>query len=413
MAESAWRRYRRAYEGLPREAWILAGINLINAAGTMVVFFLTLYLTRELGFPAARAGRAVGAFGLGMLFGTILGGKLADRLGTRAVQKGSLVVSGVLLIVLGLARGPAALFALVFLSGVSSAALFPANVAAMAEICGPLDRGRGFVLNRLASNLGSTVAPVAGGLLARLDYRLLFWGDGLTCLVAAFAFFLFLPGDGKRPGRVESKDAAPAAVRWKSDGVLRRLLLGSFGSTLIFGQLYGAFPIFLRTTYGLPESAIGLAIAVNPLLIVLAQMAVTKRVERLPLARVAAAGTAFLAAGYALLPLGSGLAAAVLATLVWTAGEMLYMPTQLNMISFRAPEGAQGTYQGLNSLAFGLGIVAGPALGTQILQSVGPTALWLGVGVIGLIVAAFYWRLDKRMAPPSVAGDGTRNVGTG
>lgn len=394
MNETFWQRYKRTYQGLPSEAWILAGVNLINASGTMVVFFMTLYLTQRLGFTAARAGQVVGTFGVGMLLGTVLGGKLADRVGTRAVQKASLIASGAFLIVLGFERHVPLLFVLVFLSGVSNAALFPANASAMAEICGPSDRSRGFVLNRLANNLGATIGPVVGGLLARLDYRFLFWGDGLTSLIAALALFVFLPKVHKRTEST-GRNSTPPATSWKKDGVFWRLLLCSFGSTLIFSQLYGALPLYLHSAYRLPVNLIGFAIAINPLMIVLVQMVVTHGVERFPKARVAAAGTLFLAAGYAVLPFGQGFAYSVFAIAVWTIGEMLFMPTQLTMVSFRAPEGSQGTYQGLNSLAFGLGIVFGATLGTQILEKAGPSTLWFGVGGLGLIVAATYLRLNR------------------
>jgi predicted MFS family arabinose efflux permease len=182
------------------------------------------------------------------------------------------------------------------------------------------------------------------------------------------------------------------------DPVFRFLLACSFGSTLIFSQLYGAFPLYLHSAYGLSESLIGLAIAFNPILIVLGQMALTRGVERFPKPRVAAVGTGFLAAGFALLPLGAGFVGAALATVVWTIGEMLYMPTQLTMVSLLAPPGRQGTYQGLNSLAFGLGIVVGPALGLQVLQAGGPQVLWLGLGVLGTIVAIAYLRFDSGLS---------------
>ena len=290
MNAAFWQGYKRAYEGLPREAWILAGINLVNASGTMVVFFLTLYLTQRLGFTASRAGQVVGAFGVGMLLGTVLGGKVADKIGTRAVQKAGLIASGTFLIILGFEREVPLLFVFVFLSGVSNAALFPANASAMAEICGPSDRSRGFVLNRLANNLGATVGPVAGGLLARLDYRYLFWGDGLTSLLAALALFVFLPKVHKRTEST-GRNSTPPATSWKKDGVFWRLLLCSFGSTLIFSQLYAAFPLYLHSAYRLPVNLIGFVIAINPLMIVLAQMVVTHGVERFPRARVAAVGT--------------------------------------------------------------------------------------------------------------------------
>ncbi|HUU36775.1 MAG TPA: hypothetical protein VMW46_01060 [Candidatus Desulfaltia sp.] len=67
MIKSIARLYRRAYSGLPREAWFLFAVNLVNASGAMVIFFLSLYLTRRLGFTPARAGQALSLYGLGSL----------------------------------------------------------------------------------------------------------------------------------------------------------------------------------------------------------------------------------------------------------------------------------------------------------------------------------------------------------
>src|SRR4030042_1663805 len=93
--------YRRAYSGLPREAWFLFAVNLVNSSGAMVIFFLSLYLTRRLGFTPARAGQALSLYGLGSLAGAYLGGWFSDRVGSTTVQKLSLVLSGGFLIALG------------------------------------------------------------------------------------------------------------------------------------------------------------------------------------------------------------------------------------------------------------------------------------------------------------------------
>ena len=86
--------YKNAYAGLPRNAWLLSLVQFINRSGSMVLFFLTLYLTRKLGFTLPQAGQAVSIFGLGALAGAYLGGRLCDRLGANRVQQLSLLLSG-------------------------------------------------------------------------------------------------------------------------------------------------------------------------------------------------------------------------------------------------------------------------------------------------------------------------------
>ncbi|MCW8983891.1 MAG: hypothetical protein OQK55_01000, partial [Thermoanaerobaculales bacterium] len=86
--------YRSAYSGLPREVWLLAGALLVNRAGTMVLPFLSLYLTRDLDLTAANAGLIIGCFGLGSMAGSFIGGWLSDRVDPVRVQEFSLIAGG-------------------------------------------------------------------------------------------------------------------------------------------------------------------------------------------------------------------------------------------------------------------------------------------------------------------------------
>ena len=98
--------YGEAYGGLPRAAWLLAALELVNRSGMMVLFFLTIYMTRKLGFTVVQAGSVMSAYGVGSMLGTIFGGRLCDRLGAYHVQKLSLGASALLLVVLQLPRSP-------------------------------------------------------------------------------------------------------------------------------------------------------------------------------------------------------------------------------------------------------------------------------------------------------------------
>jgi len=182
--------YRQAYHGLPRRAWILFAVNLVNSSGSMVIFFLSLYLTRKLGFSPARAGQALSLYGVGSLGGAYLGGWLADRVGSIRVQKASLVVCGVFLIALGQVSSAWGILPLLFGFALFAGTLYPANATSMSKICPSDLQVKGFALNRLANNLGATIGPAVGGVLALRDYRLLFWADGLTSLAAAAVFML-------------------------------------------------------------------------------------------------------------------------------------------------------------------------------------------------------------------------------
>lgn len=191
------------------------------------------------------------------------------------------------------------------------------------------------------------------------------------------------------PGRLpaESGERKPA---WWLDLKLVGILLGTFGISLIFIQLFGTFPLYMKNEYGFAESTIGPLITVNTVMIVLFQMIVTHRSEKFGIRRVAAAGTLLLGLGFGLLPFGRGFLYAAMTVAVWSFGEMLIMPTLITTISLLAPSGYQGKYQGLFSLAFSCGYILGPAAGTKIYESLGGTALWLSVAGLAVLISLFF-----------------------
>ena len=49
--------YRNAYTGLSRSTWLLSLVMLVNRSGTMVIPFMTIYLTRPaMGYTIGQAG---------------------------------------------------------------------------------------------------------------------------------------------------------------------------------------------------------------------------------------------------------------------------------------------------------------------------------------------------------------------
>ncbi len=395
------RYYRDAYAGLPRAAWLLALAVFVNRAGMMVLFFMTLYLTRQLGYTVPQAGRVMSAFGLGSLLGTYFGGRLSDRLGAYTIQKLSLSASGVLLIVLSFPRSLATIAGLMFLTAAASEALHPANATAYAQICPPELRPRGYALNRLAANLGISIGPVAGGYLALWSYRSLFWVDGLTSLAAAaLVFFVFRTAGPHGHGRPPY--VGPARNPWR-DRVFLFFLIQVFGVALVFSQFLSTFPLYLHEVYRLPESRIGALVAVNTLLIVAVEMLLIHRLRHHPEALVAAVGAVLLCAGFALMPLGRSFGYAALTVVVWTLGEMLASPTISTIAANRADPASQGRYQGLFSLAFAVAMTVGPSVGTRVYSSLGGDALWFGVGAMGLAIGLGLVLVHRLMRPPAAS----------
>ncbi|MGB8705146.1 MAG: MFS transporter, partial [Gillisia sp.] len=185
MVQRLFRSYIGSFRGLRREIWLLALVTLINRAGTMVIPFLSLYLTKSKGFSLEDVGWILSFFGLGSVAGSWLGGKLVDSIGHYKTMAASLLLSSFLFILL---QFPSSFWGIclgIFLVMTVADTFRPAVFVAIGTYSKPENRTRSVTLIRLAINLGFSAGPAIGGfIIATAGYNGLFWVDGLTCFLA-------------------------------------------------------------------------------------------------------------------------------------------------------------------------------------------------------------------------------------
>jgi predicted MFS family arabinose efflux permease len=384
------RAYRHAFSGIPRTVWVLAFANFVNRAGGMVLPFLTLYLTTQLGFTPLEAGRTLSLYGLGSVAGAFLGGWLSDRVSSLWVQRGSLLGTGVGFLVLSQLRGRWTIGAAVFVVSLVTDAFRPSLMTSVRRSSPPAVLPRALTLHRLSANLGFAFGPAIGGFLAAAHYGLLFVCDALTCWAAAALLFALRP---------EVPGASPAAARdeegnspWR-DGVFLAFLSLTTLLAIVFFQILVTFPVYLREAGGHSERTIGTLLGLNGLAIALFEIVLVGALERLDRLRVASVGVALVCLGLGLLSLGASVPAAAAALAVFTAGEMIAMPMINAAAAERGPASRSGSYLGAYTVAFSVGWVVAPSAGMGIYAAGGGRLLWavvaamavpLGLGYLGL-----------------------------
>ena len=119
--------YKMSFSGLPRDAWLLSITIFVNRLGSMVLFFLSLYLTRKMGYSISQAGQMISIYGIGALIGSYSGGWLSDRIGPIRVQLLSLFLSALGYIILGYLQSLLHIGLMLFLVAIVAEALRPAN----------------------------------------------------------------------------------------------------------------------------------------------------------------------------------------------------------------------------------------------------------------------------------------------
>lgn len=388
--------YRNAYSGLSPATWWLSLVMLINRSGTMVVPFMTLYMTQALHYSIAKAGMVMGIFGLGAICGGLLGGRLTDKFGFYNIQLGALVCGGSMFLVLGQMANYTSICMCTFVLATLNEAFRPANSTAIAQYSNEQNRTRCYSLNRLSINLGWAVGGAIGGFIAGHNYHLLFWIDGLTNIGAALLLLAVLsPRRNEQTPSGRLKKAQTVKSRSPlHDKLYLFFILLTIMFAFSFFQLFTTITVFYRQVMQLSEEVIGSIMALNGVIIALVEMVLVFKLEQQKKnMRFVALGVGFMASGFLVLNILPGaLSLAIFFTTLITIGEMLSMPFMNVFMISRTDEGNRGQYAGLFTVAWSVAQVLGPFLGTQIAGAYGFKALWWIVGCMGLLtVAGFHY----------------------
>ncbi|MGC2294915.1 MAG: MFS transporter, partial [Candidatus Acidiferrales bacterium] len=409
----------RGLKNLPREMWILCGATLVNRSGTMVLSFLVLYITATRGVSPARAALALTVYGLSALLVMPLAGRLADRVGPLPIMKTSLFLTGVLLLIFPLAKSYVGILMMTFGFSVLNESIRPASLSMISSLVAPAQRKSAFALNRLSANLGMSIGPAIGGILAVYSFRWLFLVDGSTSILAGLVLVL-APWrnltqiksqepqweDAEDLGReIEADSTTPLAALHPTADLRafrnRRMLYfiaALIPVQLVFFQLTSTLPLFLVHNLRFPESIYGTIFTVNTLLIVALEVPLNSAMADWSHRHTLTLGALLYAVGfgsYALVGIAPfGKTAGVFAAVViWTFGEMIMMPGSSAYAAEIAPPERRGEYMGLYTMSFNIGFSVGPLLGASLLGRWGPSVAWGAAFVSGCISALMMSRI--------------------
>lgn len=391
--------YMSSFRGLSKEVWLLSLVMLINRMGAMVLPFMTMYLTVSLKFTLSQAGFIMGAYGAGSIAGAYVGGLLTDKYNYYSVQLWSLIGSSFLLFLFPVLKHFFAIAACIFIFSFISDMLRPANSVAIAAYSSDTNRVRSFSLMRLSINLGFSIGPAVGGLIAAtLGYAWIFIFDGVTCLLAAVLIITHLKYKPVFSNQEENKPTERSLTlsAYNDTSYLLFILMVMLYATLFF-QLFTTVPVFMKTEAGYDEITIGLFMALNGLLIVFFEMPLIQKLEKKPNAlSFITFGFFLLAISFTLLIIDpKNIYLALGYVLFITFSEMFAMPFMTNFAISRPSAQRQGQYMALYAMAYGMAHIIAPTLSMFIAQYFSFFTLYAGVIVMSLAGCFLFSRMIK------------------
>jgi MFS family permease len=406
-----------ALRSTPRAVRYLLGGVLLNQLGAFVQTFLVLYLTHR-GYGVDRAGFLLGAFGAGAVAGTVLGGELASRLGSRTTIVTAMGGSSVLVFVIPWLAEPGSypvLLALVVLLGLMTQAYRPAASTMLSDLMPEEYQVMGFSMLRIAMNIGAAAGPLLAAGLIQINWNLLFWVNGATALTYALLAATMLPKpagktaaqapaeDGVTEKGVTEKGERSAYAVMLRDHRFLLYLTSMLFSALVYAQFFAVLPVDMADA-GHSTALYSAVLTLSSVLLISLELAVTARVSRWRASTAATVGTFVYCLGIAGFGLPGSMPALILLTTAVSVGGLMVSGPTLWAHPTKAEQRVRGRYIAASQAVFGLGSAIGPALGMLVWAQWGD-GIWVTCAVLGVLAAALAWAGLRPSDQPAGAAD--------
>ncbi|CAL9489384.1 hypothetical protein SUDANB23_03211 [Streptomyces sp. enrichment culture] len=395
--------------------------NALSAFGLgFTVPYLYVYVAQVRGLGSMTAGLVLAVFAVAALIVLPPAGRAIVRRGPLPVLLAALLTAAIGSLSLGLSASAATVLLSAAALGAGQAVMQPALATMIVDCSGPETRSRAFATQFFLQNLGLGVGGLIGGHLVDPtkagSFTLLFAIEAVMFLLLVVVMSTVrMP----RSPRIDGTPAQSAKGSWKellgNRAMVQLCVLGFVLFFACYGQFESGLSAYGVEAAGISTSTLGTALAANTLMIVVAQFAVLRFVERRKRSRVIAVvgliwAVAWAVAGYA----GLGGASQEMATAAFVStyalfglGEAMLSPTLAPLVADLAPAGMAGQYNSAFALVKQLALAVGPAVGGPMAASLhAPYIVVFLLFSLGITVLAL--RLGRRLTAvqdqPSAAG---------
>ena len=146
-------------------------------------------------------------------------------------------------------------------------------------------------------------------------------------------------------------------------------------------------PISLTTSHGYRPAAWGFLLIINPLMVTLLQLRLTRRVAHVPAGLKLAVAMPLMGLPFLLLNVADAVPVVLLVLFLFVIGEMLWIPTSQSAVAAFAPIDVRGAYMGAFTGSWAVAWALGPFSGLQVRDAFGDSSMWMCVAALSLVAA--------------------------
>jgi len=365
-----------------------------SLAGSACWTFIGIWAIDELDASSSQLGLYFVAAAVISASMGYLGGHVSDHLGRRPVILAGWGLTAFVPLSWTLVDDYMTALPLLLLLSLFGPVAMGATQALVADVVPPERHEHSYASLRVASNLGVTLGPPIGGaLLLGGNYDVLWIGVTSIGALVLFLAWRLLPARGEY-----APDEPPARGSFgviRRDGAFLLFLAAMVLAHLVYFAYEAVLPITAVDSYGLTPAAWGFLVIVNPLLVTVFQMRLTRRVERYPAAPKFAIAMLLMGWPFLLLSVNASVAVIAVVIVIFVIGEMLWIPTSQAIAAGLAPADLRGAYMGAFASTSSAGFALGPFFGLQVRGELGDTAMWTffaGAAVVGAVLGVIACR---------------------
>ncbi len=399
----------KQYGGLRREMYVLSFGRMMTNMGSIIMPMMSLILRNKLGFSYTDIAIILLCYGVVQGFGTIIGGKLADKYN----KKNLIVIFDLVTVVAYVSAGFMPLnemcIILLFVGALFATMEWPSYDALVADFSKLEDRERAYSLNYLGANLGFVISPIVGGFLFADYLHVAFIFNGLATLSSTiFIFFLIkdvrkeISPESTYEGTVDGKISVLKIIFQRKIIVL--FLVCSSLMHFLYSEFNFLIPLNLELIYG--ESGakyFGAMTSLNAVVVIFGTPFITNYFRKIMGVWKLVIGETFIVLSFFMYIFIQDLLPLYFVSMtIFTIGEIFSTLGNQPYLTKRVPMSHRGRVSSIRWLISGaVQTISQVGMGF-LLDSIEITSVWLIISCIGLVSIALLIILaikDKKTYP--------------